>query len=141
MRRHGKTAMGRLLWQGTALGALAIAGAAGAQDAPVTLDEVVIEGSSPSAFVAKRARGAAKTDTRLVETPQAVNVVSTREIETRGARTVAQALRYTPGLHPEPNGYDIRYDWLYVRGFNAYGTSWLNGWCCPVIRATTPPRA
>ncbi len=131
MRRHGKTAMGRLLWQGTALGALAIAGAAGAQDAPVTLDEVVIEGSSPSAFVAKRARGAAKTDTRLVETPQAVNVVSTREIETRGARTVAQALRYTPGLHPEPNGYDIRYDWLYVRGFNAYGTSWLNGLVLP----------
>lgn len=58
-------------------------------------------------------------------------MVSTREIETRGARTVAQALRYTPGLHPEPNGYDIRYDWLYVRGFNAYGTSWLNGLVLP----------
>jgi outer membrane receptor protein involved in Fe transport len=34
-------------------------------------------------------------------------------------------------VHPDPNGYDIRYDWLYIRGFNTYGTMWLDGLVLP----------
>lgn len=82
---------------------------------------------SPGGFVASRSAAAAKTDTPLLETPQAVSVVTRQQMEAQGINTVAEALRYTPGVLTETNGYDIRYDWLYVRGFNAYGTVWLDG--------------
>lgn len=107
----------------------------------VTLDTVVIDGASGGSggagagtdrgIVAQRSRGASKTSTSLLETPQAVNVVTRDQIEAQGANTVAEALRYTPGVASDPNGFDIRYDWLDVRGFNNYGTFWLDGLILP----------
>ncbi|MEZ2127818.1 MULTISPECIES: TonB-dependent siderophore receptor [unclassified Sinorhizobium] len=70
---------------------------------------------------------ASKTDTPLLETPQAVSVVTRAQMTEQGANTVSEALRYTPGVFAESNGYDIRYDWLYIRGFNTYGVMWLDG--------------
>ncbi|WP_376743518.1 TonB-dependent receptor plug domain-containing protein [Ensifer canadensis] len=52
-------------------------------------------------------------------------------MDEQGANTVSEALRYTPGVLTESNGYDIRYDWLYIRGFNTYGTMWLDGLVLP----------
>lgn len=118
------------LLRGTALGLLT-AGPVWAQDASVMLDPVVIDAEADNAPIARSAASASKTRTPLTETPQAVNVVTRAEIENRGARTIAQALRYTPGIHPEPNGADIRYDWLYIRGSNTYGTIWLDGLILP----------
>src|SRR5690606_41961021 len=63
----------------------------------------------------------------LLETPQVVNVVTRPQMDAQGANSVAQALRYTPGVNAEPNGYDIRYDWLDIRGFNTFGNTWLDG--------------
>ena len=95
------------------------------------LQTIVVEGEGASGpdrgIVAKRSRSASKTDMSILETPQAVSVVTRDQMEEQGVNTVAEALRYTPGVHPDPNGYDLRYDWLYVRGFNAYGTMWLDG--------------
>jgi len=82
-------------------------------------------------IVAKKSRSASKTATPLIETPQAVNVVTRDQMDTQGANSVAEALRYTPGVQADPNGADIRYDWLYVRGFNLYSTSWLDGLVLP----------
>ncbi|MET3792868.1 TonB-dependent siderophore receptor [Aquamicrobium terrae] len=100
-------------------------------DSPVVLDTVTVEGESPvgpdQGIVAKRSRAASKTDTSLRETPQAVSVVTRDQMDVQGANTVAEALRYTPGVHPDPNGYDLRYDWLYIRGFNSYSMMWLDG--------------
>ena len=103
------------------------------------LDPIVVEGEAVqdansadgATIVAKRARGASKTNTSLVETPQAVSVVTRQQMEAQDAETVAQALRYTPGVSAEPNGYDIRYDWLNIRGFETYGTLWLDGLVMP----------
>lgn len=99
------------------------------------LGTIVIQSEGPAGpdqgIVAKRSRIASKTDTSILETPQAVSVVTRDQMEAQGANTVSEALRYTPGVHPDPNGYDIRYDWLYVRGFNAYGTMWLDGLVVP----------
>ena len=95
------------------------------------LNPIVIQGESATGpdqgIVAKRSRSASKTDTSLRETPQAVSVVTRNQMDEQGVSTVAEALRYTPGVHPDPNGYDVRYDWLYIRGFSAYGTMWLDG--------------
>lgn len=82
-------------------------------------------------IVAKRSLSASKTDTSLLETPQAISVVTRAQMEEQGVNTVSEALRYTPGVLTESNGYDIRYDWLYIRGFNTYGTMWLDGLVLP----------
>lgn len=113
------------------------AGMAHAQQVPaqnggsVVLDTIVIEGESTTGqdqgIVAKRARGASKTNTSLLETPQAINVITRDQMNAQGVNSVAEALRYTPGVLSDPNGYDIRYDWLYIRGFNTYGMMWLDG--------------
>lgn len=104
-----------------------------AQD--IELDTIVIAGDSDvgldTGLVAKRSRSASKTDTTLAETPQAVSVVSRDEMDAKGANTVSQALRYTPSVVAEANGNDVRYDWVWLRGYNAYGRTWLDGLAVP----------
>lgn len=108
------------------------------QEATTTLPTLEIEADDGSpakgpdnGIVAKRSVSATKTATPLIETPQAVNVVTRDQMVEQGARSVSDALRYTPGVMSEPNGNDVRYDWLYVRGFNALGTMWLDGLMLP----------
>lgn len=139
------TNRGRGLWRNrlwlvssVALVAVGVAGPVRAQEAGATaLETITVEGGVDTGrgpdqgIVAKRSRSASKTNTSLRETPQAVSVVTRDQMEAQGANTVAEALRYTPGVHPDPNGYDIRYDWLYIRGFNTYGTMWLDGLVLP----------
>lgn len=130
-----------LLLASTILSAALGSGMAGAlaQEADATdvtrLERLTVEGEPvrgpDQGVVAKRSASASKTDTPLLETPQAVSVVTRDQMEAQGADSVAEALRYTPGIHPEPNGYDIRYDWLYIRGLNTYGTMWLDGLAMP----------
>lgn len=109
------------------------------QQESVQLEEVVVQsdgeigdGTGPvKGFVAKKSKAGSKTSTRLVETPQAVNVVTRDQMEAQGATSVAESLRYTPGVQADPNGNDVRYDWLYIRGFNLFGTNWLDGLILP----------
>lgn len=99
------------------------------------LPEVRVHDSAPPetatgpvvGYVAKRSASGTKTDASLLETPQLVNVVTRTQMDDQGARTVAEALRYTAGVLAEPNGFDVRYDWNYIRGFNTFGTQWLDG--------------
>jgi len=65
---------------------------------------------------AKRATTATKTDTALVEIPQAISVIGAHDIESRGAIGVQEALRYTAGVRTEPNGSDYRFDYATARG-------------------------
>ncbi|MHC1550472.1 TonB-dependent siderophore receptor [Phyllobacterium sp. K27] len=101
----------------------------------IKLDTIVIDSGNSvdgeKGIVAKRNRTGSKTDTPLIETPQAVSVVTRDQMDAQGANSVAEALRYTPGVFADPNGYDVRYDWLYIRGFNTYGTMWLDGLAIP----------
>jgi iron complex outermembrane receptor protein len=82
-----------------------------------TLDEVVV--------TASRATTATKTDTALVETPQAISVVTAEDIADRGALTIQETLRYTAGVTAEAYGLDTRSDGSMVRGF--YPTQYLDG--------------
>lgn len=130
---------GRLLAAAAVLGALpALAqqsggGADGPAQGKLVLDPIIVQGAGgpDDGIVARRSAGATKTDTPLLETPQAVSVVTRAQMDAQGANTVSEALRYTPGVFAESNGYDIRYDWLYIRGFNSYGTMWLDGLVLP----------
>ena len=117
-----------------ALAVIAAAGHAQAQDAgTTTLETVTVDGGKDTGrgpdkgIVAKSSRSASKTTTSLRETPQAVSVVTRDEIDARGANSVREALRYTPGVLAEANGDDVRGGWMWLRGYNAYGRLWLDG--------------
>nr|WP_257605338.1 TonB-dependent siderophore receptor [Pseudomonas sp. UMAB-40] len=62
--------------------------------------EVVESAYGPvDGFVATRSATGTKTDTPILEIPQAINVVTAHQVEVQGARNLTQALRYTPGLN------------------------------------------
>ena len=131
-----RAAWRRRVWLAStvALAVTATAGTAMAQDAGATaLETVTVEGGKDTGrgpdrgVVAKSSRSASKTTTSLRETPQAVSVVTRDEIDARGANSVREALRYTPGVLAEANGDDVRGGWMWIRGYNAYGRLWLDG--------------
>ncbi|MGH6999801.1 MAG: TonB-dependent siderophore receptor [Phenylobacterium sp.] len=98
-----------------AASSLCLAGAAHAQDTEV--GEVLV--------TATRATTATKTDTALIETPQAISVVTAAQVADRGAQTMQEALRYTAGVVSEAYGLDTRQDQPVVRGF--YATQYRDG--------------
>ncbi len=67
-----------------------------------------------------------KTDTPLLETPQAVSVITRRQMDDQGVRTVDQALRYTAGVVSETDGAQQIFDNdALLRGFQP--DQYLNG--------------
>ncbi|WMD21734.1 TonB-dependent siderophore receptor [Achromobacter seleniivolatilans] len=90
-------------------GAYRLRRAPAAATGTAVLEPVRVVGQTESAWgpvvgvAPKRSATGTKTDASILEIPQTVNVVSAAEITTRGAKTVAQALRYTPGVNV--NGY------------------------------------
>lgn len=127
-----RTAYGGILLASAALFTAVLAHPAFAQDdSPATvLAPVVVEGESATgpdnSVVAKRSKSASKTDASLREIPQAVSVVTRKQMDEQGAHTVSEALSYTPGVFPAANGYDVRYDVIYLRGFQP-SNIWLDG--------------
>lgn len=102
-----------------------------AADGAMTLDPVSVTGTAPLAsgenargpvvgYVAGRSVTATKTDTPILEIPQAVNVVTSDQIRDQGAQSVSQALRYTPGVLAEPYGASAPFDiYTQIRGFRS----------------------
>ncbi|MBB5884628.1 TonB-dependent siderophore receptor [Xanthomonas sp. LMG 8992] len=68
----------------------------------------------------KRSSTATKTDTSLLDTPQSLSVIDDARMQAQGAQTLKDALSYTPGVIPTRYGTDSRYDWISLRGFDAY---------------------
>ena len=71
-------------------------------------------------FTATRSATASKTDTPIIEIPQSISVVTADQVRVTGATTLKDALSYTPGVSTTPWGNDSQYDWVYLRGFDAY---------------------
>jgi iron complex outermembrane receptor protein len=71
-------------------------------------------------YIARRSATATKTDTPLIETPQSISVVTADFIEATGALRVRDALAYAPGVNTMGWNDDSRFEWLYLRGFDAY---------------------
>ncbi len=67
-----------------------------------------------SGFVAKRALSATKTDTPLIETPQAISVITRDQMEAQGVQTLRQVTAYTAGA--VSNYFDSRRDNFAARG-------------------------
>ncbi len=92
------------------------------QQDSVQLNTITVEGkgngqdAGADGIVAKKASMATKSGRAIVRTSQTVNVVDRAEMEQRGATTVTEALRYTPGVVAEGRP-TTRYDIGFIRGF------------------------
>ncbi|GLS46924.1 iron complex outermembrane receptor protein [Methylobacterium brachythecii] len=70
-------------------------------------------------YVATRSSTATKTDTPLIETPQAITVIGQKQIQAQGAQTLTQATQYSAGIYSGVSGADQRVDFFTLRGFVA----------------------
>lgn len=80
-------------------------------------------------YVASNSMGASKTNTSLMKTPQSISVITRDQVETQGAQSLTQALRYSAGVAAEVRGSASRYDLPYIRGFGSPvdGNQYLDG--------------
>jgi iron complex outermembrane receptor protein len=74
-------------------------------------------------FVPTVSSAAMKSDTPILETPQAVSVVSRDQLDARGVNTLVEGLQYVAGLAVQTGGTDPRFENVQIRGFdiNGYG--------------------
>ena len=96
-----------------------------AQSDAVELQSMTVEGfalgnalGSMEGYNATHSSVATKTSMPLVRTSQSVSVVTREQIDKQGSMTVAEAVRYTPGVLTNPYGNTRRYDYLAMRGIN-----------------------
>ena len=71
-------------------------------------------------YVAKKDRIGTKLDTPIAKIPQAVSVVTQKQIEDQKPRTLNESLGYTASANPNSFGFDTRYDAFFLRGFQAF---------------------
>lgn len=124
----------RALLLATAASALCVpafaaeADAAGEQD--TTVSSVTVEGAkreaeSKDSYKITRSTSATKTDTPLIDVPQAVSVVSIKQINDQAAGSIGDAIRYTPGVF-SAQGEGNR-ETLVFRGNSTTGDFFVDG--------------
>jgi iron complex outermembrane receptor protein len=116
--------------------------AAGGAFAQAALPEVRVTDDAPETasgpakrFVAKRSATGTKTDTSLLETPQAISVVTREEMDAQAADSLDQAFGYTAGIMSLAGGAQRRISTGFtVRGFNVTGSAplYVNGSKFPI---------
>ncbi|EJN00001.1 TonB-dependent siderophore receptor [Phyllobacterium sp. YR531] len=97
---------------------------------PIVLDTITIKGEKGNGpvrgYVAKQSTAGTKTDTPLNKTPQSVAVVGQEQMQDLDVQSVAEALRFTPGVNTEYRGASNLQDEVGVRGFY-YVPRYLDG--------------
>ncbi|UPG89634.1 TonB-dependent siderophore receptor [Luteibacter aegosomaticola] len=85
-----------------------------------TLEGMQVYGSYESGYAASTSRAGTKTDASLLETPEAISVVTRSQMDAQGVQNVPQALRYAPGILTAQRGFSQDgggQEEMYVRGF------------------------
>lgn len=89
---------------------------------PVKVPEITVKDvhdrESEQSYVAEDTNTATKSDIPLIETPQSISVITRARMQAQAVTSIAEALRYTPGVRGEPFGFDSRLTWLQFRGFD-----------------------
>lgn len=92
----------------------------------VVLEDLQIDAApvSPSneveGVVARQSSAGTKTDANIAEVPQSISVVGRTQMDQQKAQTVAEALKYTPGVFADSRA-DGLFDGLFIRGFGGFG--------------------
>ncbi|WP_337024060.1 MULTISPECIES: TonB-dependent siderophore receptor [unclassified Pantoea] len=103
---------------------LALQSAWAQQNNPTLTVTAQSQESHGSKLSAKESSSATKTDTPLVETPQSVSVITRQQMDDQNARSLNEALRYTPGVAAEQWGGVTAFDQFTIRGFNYSDTGY-----------------
>lgn len=77
-------------------------------------------------YIVLRSKAGSKSDTPIIEIPQAISVVNGAAIESRGAETISQSLRYSAGVHPVAQ-FDHSADIYSIRGIESLNGIFLDG--------------
>ena len=99
--------------------------AAGSSDAELDQSEVIVVTGQPAQYGGASTRSVTRTDTPLVDVPQAVTVVTRRQIEDQALRSIGDVLRYVPGA-TIGQGEGHR-DQITLRGNNSTADFFLDG--------------
>jgi iron complex outermembrane receptor protein len=70
-------------------------------------------------YVASRSSSGTKTNTPIMETPQAISVVGAEQIRDQKPNKLDEVLRYSAGVRAGTFGADTRNDWWLIRGFKS----------------------
>ncbi|SOD95955.1 TonB-dependent siderophore receptor [Caenispirillum bisanense] len=105
--------------------ATAVLEAVPADAAAMQLDPIRVEAlrsitsyEGTDGYVSYFSVAATKTDTPVIKTPQSVSTVAREELRARDVKTVAEAVRYSPGVVVDGYGVDPRgFDSIAIRGF------------------------
>jgi iron complex outermembrane receptor protein len=100
------------------------------QGSDTTLAPIVLQGAGSrtmldtsndsTSVVATQTTGVGKLPTDILVAPASVSVITSKEIEERGANTIEQVVQYTAGVVTDFYGSDDRYDYFDIRGFTPY---------------------
>lgn len=100
-----------------------------AADGEQTLPEVRVTAAAElpatDGYQALTSRSSVKTDTPLLDTPQSVTVVTSQQIKDQAVQSMAEAVRYTPGVS-FAQGEGNR-DAVVIRGSQSTGDFYLDG--------------
>lgn len=93
-----------------------------AKQKPIKMPDIVVkevrERDGATSYLAEDTTTATKSAVPLIETPQSISVVTRKRLVDQEVNTIAEALRYVPGVQAESNGYEPRFTWLKFRGFD-----------------------
>lgn len=89
--------------------------AADGADQAVELDRVTVH-AHELPYLAADGSSATKSDTPIIETPQAISVITDELLRDRGALNLQDALRYSAGVMSDAYGLDNRTDSAIIRG-------------------------
>jgi iron complex outermembrane recepter protein len=70
-------------------------------------------------YVATFSASGTKTDTPLIEIPQSISIVTADQMEAQQVTSFTEVFRYVPGVSAEPFGFESRFTWVDIRGFDA----------------------
>ncbi|SFA81026.1 iron complex outermembrane recepter protein [Rhizobium sp. NFR07] len=131
-RRSHKRYRKAILLGCTALVALAPRFAVGqdaeATSSDTTLAPIVIQGTGnvldtsndSNSIVATQTTIGSGIPTDILVTPASISIITAKEIQDRAAQNLEQILQYTPSVATDIYGTDDRFDYVRIRGFNAY---------------------
>ena len=96
-----------------------------AAETELAASNVIVVTGARDQYGAETTRGATRTDTPLVDVPQAVSVVTERQIEDQAMRSIGDVLRYVPGaMIGQGEGHR---DQITLRGNNSTADFFVDG--------------
>lgn len=100
-------------------------GGAGAQSTPTDLDRIQVHGERPAPYAVEATTSATRTSTPLLDTPQAISIVTRELMLDQGMNSLADTVRYLPGV-TMAQGEGNR-DTTVMRGNNSTGDFFVDG--------------